>query len=73
MRSIVMFMYFRYSDHVTRHPFGQSWRATEHQISMITVASVVADTYLGVQEVNRDSQKEDEHEQGEQLARRVSG
>lgn len=30
-----------------------------------------AESYLGVQEVNWDSQEEDEHEEGEQLARRV--
>lgn len=29
------------------------------------------ETYLGVQEVDRDPQEEDEHEQGEQLSRSV--
>jgi hypothetical protein len=28
-------------------------------------------TYLGVQEINRNSQEEDEHKQGEQLVQRV--
>jgi hypothetical protein len=48
-------MYPRYDNHLTRHPSGQSWRATEYQVSMDTVASVVIDTYLGVQEVDRNS------------------
>jgi hypothetical protein len=29
------------------------------------------DTYLGVQEVDRNAQEEDEHEQGKQLVRRI--